>query len=140
MLSKKNRYAFHALEYLALNQGKGPVLIEEIAKAKKIPRKFLENILLELKKAGILHSKMGKGGGYYLLKEPREIAFAQVIRLIDGPIALLPCVSINYHEKCTECVHEEAECPLRMVMIQVRDESLKVLENKTLADVIGTDF
>jgi len=100
MLSKKNRYAFHALEYLALKQGTGPVLIEEIAREKQIPKKFLESILLELKKAGFLSSKMGKGGGYYLLKSPDEIRFAHIIRLIDGPIALLPCVSLNYHEKC----------------------------------------
>jgi len=136
MLSKKNRYAFHALEYLALKQGSGPVLIEEIAREKQIPKKFLESILLELKRAGILNSKMGKGGGYYLLKKPQEIRFAHIIRLIDGPIALLPCVSLNYHEKCLECVHDEESCPLRAVMIEVRDESLKVLENKTLEDVI----
>ncbi len=137
MLSKKNRYAFHALEYLALKQGTGPVLIEEIAREKQIPKKFLESILLELKKAGFLSSKMGKGGGYYLLKSPDEIRFAHIIRLIDGPIALLPCVSLNYHEKCNECVHSEDNCPLRAVMIEVRDESLKVLENKTLADIIS---
>lgn len=136
MLSKKNRYAFHALEYLAKKAGTGPVLIEEIAREMHIPKKFLENILLELKKAGILSSKMGKGGGYYLLKNPEEIRFAHIIRLIDGPIALLPCVSLNYHEKCQECVHDEASCPLRDVMVEVRDETLKVLENKTLADVI----
>lgn len=136
MLSKKNRYAFHALEYLASRMGSGPVLIEEIATEKKIPRKFLESILLELKKAGILNSKMGKGGGYFLMRKPEEIRFAQIIRLIDGPIALLPCVSLNYHEKCDDCTFEESECRLHFVMAQVRDESLKVLENKTLADII----
>ncbi|MBI1221736.1 MAG: Rrf2 family transcriptional regulator [Bacteroidetes bacterium] len=140
MLSKKNRYAFHALEYLAMHRQEGPVLIEEIAKNKRIPRKFLESILLELKRAGVLNSKMGKGGGYFLSMEPHEIRFAHIIRLIDGPIALLPCVSLNYHEKCEDCVHEEATCPLRSVMLKVRDESLKVLENKTLADVIRSEL
>ena len=136
MLSKKNRYAFHALEDLVEHRDSGPRLISEIAESKMIPKKFLESILLELKKAGFLGSKMGKGGGYYLLKEPNEIRFADVIRLMDGPIALLPCVSLNFYEKCEDCTSDEETCRLRSVMISVRDESLKVLENKTLADLI----
>ncbi|MEX1189147.1 MAG: Rrf2 family transcriptional regulator [Bacteroidia bacterium] len=136
MLSKKNRYAFHALEDLLEHRSEGPRLISEIATAKKIPRKFLEAILLELKKAGFLGSKMGKGGGYYLLKQAEQIRFADIIRLIDGPIALLPCVSLNYYETCEDCLEDEATCSLRKVMIQVRDESLKVLESKTLADLL----
>ncbi|EJF09727.1 BadM/Rrf2 family transcriptional regulator [Pontibacter sp. BAB1700] len=100
MLSKKTKYAFHALTYLAENQDKGAVLIQEIAASKNISHKFLENILLELKKAGILGSKKGKGGGYYLIKKPEEITLAKIIRLLNGPIAWLPCVSLNYYEKC----------------------------------------
>lgn len=134
MLSKKTQYAFHALTYLAENQDKGPVLISEISQERQISLKFLENILLELKKAGVLGSKKGKGGGYYLIKPPEEVKLARVIRLLDGPIALLPCVSLNYYEKCENCVEEY--CGLNHVMAEVRDNTLKVLESKTLKDVL----
>ena len=134
MLSKKTQYAFHALTYLAENIDKGPVLISEISDERKISLKFLENILLELKKSGILGSKKGKGGGYYLIKAPEEIALAKIIRMLDGPIALLPCVSLNYYEKCENC--QEDICGLNVVMSEVRDITLKVLENKTLKDVL----
>src|ERR1700748_117377 len=100
MLSKKTEYAFQALMYLAEKSKDSPVLIAEISKKKKIPLKFLENILLELKKAGVLDSKKGKGGGYFFNQSPSKIYLAQVMRLIDGPIALLPCVSLNFYEKC----------------------------------------
>ncbi len=97
MLSKKTQYAFRALSYLAENYGKGPVLISNISTEKKIPLKFLENILNELKKADLLESKKGKGGGYSLRISPRNINLATVIRVINGPIALLPCVSLNFY-------------------------------------------
>uniref|UniRef100_UPI0040482D07 RrF2 family transcriptional regulator n=1 Tax=Roseivirga sp. TaxID=1964215 RepID=UPI0040482D07 len=134
MLSKKTQYAFHALTYLAENIDKGPILISEISDERKISLKFLENILLELKKSGILGSKKGKGGGYYLIKSPEEIPLAKIIRMLDGPIALLPCVSLNYYEKCENC--QEDICGLNVVMSEVRDSTLKVLENKTLQDVL----
>ncbi len=134
MLSKKTQYAFHALTYLAKNLDKGPVLISEISQERQISLKFLENILLELKKAGILGSKKGKGGGYYLIKSPEEVSLARVIRMLDGPIALLPCVSLNYYERCENC--QEEICGLNRVMSDVRDNTLKVLENKTLKDVL----
>lgn len=135
MLSKKTQYAFHALIHLAEQADKGPVLISEIAQEKSISIKFLENILLELKNAGILGSKKGKGGGYYLLKPPKDIALAKIIRLLDGPIALLPCVSLNYYERCENC-KDEAICGLHEVMSKVRDASLKLLENKSLKDIL----
>ncbi|WP_440133769.1 RrF2 family transcriptional regulator [Chitinophaga sancti] len=135
MLSKKTQYAFHALIHLAENQDKGPILISEIAQEKNISIKFLENILLELKNAGILGSKKGKGGGYYLMKPPKEIALAKIIRLLDGAIALLPCVSLNYYERCENC-KDETVCGLNEVMSKVRDASLKILENKTLKDIL----
>ncbi len=91
MLSKKTKYALHALTFLAKSSGNGPVLISEIASKNNIPRKFLESILLELKKNGVLDSKMGKGGGYFLYLKPSEIKVSTIIRLFDGPIALLPC-------------------------------------------------
>lgn len=133
MLSKKAQYAFHALTYLMEKQDEGHVLISEISAEKKISQKFLEHILLELKKGGLLGSKKGKGGGYYLLKAPNQIPLAKVIRLIDGPIALLPCVSLNYYERCENC--DENVCGLNRVMAEVRDANLKILENKTLADI-----
>jgi len=133
MLSKKSQYAFKALIYLAQNTDKGPVLIAEIAKKKKIPLKFLENILLELKKAGVLESKKGKGGGYYFAVPPSQVPVAKVFRLLDGPIALLPCVSLNFYERCKNC--DEKSCGLHDMMANVRDATLKVLEKRTVADI-----
>jgi Rrf2 family protein len=135
MLSKKTKYAFHALTYLGKHREQGAILIQEISEKYGISHKFLENILLELKKAGFLGSKKGKGGGYYLIKAPNEIALSKVIRLLDGPIALLPCVSLNYYEPCEECESQE-RCGLNKVMIKVRDETLKILEMKTLQDIL----
>src|SRR5258706_12730953 len=134
MLSKKSQYAFKALMYLAQNNDKGPVLIAEISKKKKIPLKFLENILLELKKAGILESKKGKGGGYFLKKDPAQIKVATIVRLVNGPVAMLPCVSLYFYKRCDNC--DETSCGLHDIMIEVRDASLAVLENKTLADLL----
>ncbi len=133
MLSKKSQYAFKALMYLAQNADQGPVLIAEIAKKKKIPLKFLENILLELKKAGVLESKKGKGGGYYFAVPPSQVPVAKVFRLLDGPIALLPCVSLNFYERCKNC--DEKSCGLHDMMANVRDATLKVLEKRTVADI-----
>ncbi|MEO6317010.1 MAG: Rrf2 family transcriptional regulator [Chitinophagaceae bacterium] len=133
MLSKKSQYAFKALMYLAQHTDKGPVLIAEIAKKKKIPLKFLENILLELKKAGVLESKKGKGGGYYFAVSPSQVPVAKVIRLLDGPIALLPCVSLHFYERCKNC--DEKSCGLHDMMVNVRDVTLKVLEKRTVADL-----
>lgn len=134
MLSKKTRYAFRALSHLAENYGQGPVLISTISKQQRIPLKFLENILNELKKADLLESKKGKGGGYNLKISPRRINLATVIRVINGPIALLPCVSLNFYEKCEDC--NEEYCGLRKIMTITRDATLKILEKKTLHDIV----
>lgn len=134
MLSKKSQYAFKALTYLAARYNEGPVLISEIARKKRIPLKFLENILLELKKAGMLDSKKGKGGGYFLKKDPAKIKVANVIRLVNGPIAMLPCVSLYFYERCKNC--DEKHCGLHDLMIEVRDASLNILENRTLKDLL----
>ena len=134
MLNKKTKYAFKALTYLAEHQSQGPVLIAHIAKKKKIPLKFLENILLELKKAGMLDSKKGKGGGYFLNIPASKIPLADIIRKIDGPISMLPCTSLYFYERCKNC--DEKNCGLHDIMIQVRDANLKILENKTVADLI----
>lgn len=138
MLSKKTKYAFHALTYLGKREERKPVLISEIATQTKVPKKFLESILLDLKKAGILTSKMGKGGGYYLLKDPEDVQLSDVIRMFNGPIALLPCVSLNYYEPCDECV-DETSCGLNKIMIEVRDETLKIVANKTLLDILKAE-
>jgi Rrf2 family protein len=134
MLNKKTQYAFKALEYLAEHRDQGPILISEIADQKHIPLKFLENILLELKNDGVLESKKGKGGGYFLKLPPSKIPLARIIRKIDGPIAMLPCVSLYFYERCKDC--DEKNCGLHDVMILVRDANLKILEKKTVADLI----
>ena len=110
------------------------MLIATIAHEKKIPLKFLENILLELKKADLLDSKKGKGGGYFFKVSPNQITLATIMRLIEGPIALLPCVSLNFYEKCADC--NEKKCGLNKIMCQVRDNTLSVLEHKTVADLV----
>ncbi len=133
MLSMKTQYAFKALMYLAQNDNGEPVLIAEIAEKKNIPLKFLENILLELKKSGILNSKKGKGGGYFFNQPPSDVRLAKVIRLIEGPIALLPCVSLNFYQKCKNC--DERNCGLSDVLKEVRDATLSILESKTVADI-----
>jgi len=133
MLSKKTKYGLKALSYLSKQERNTPVLISDISKAENISQKYLESILLTLKKNGILSSKKGKGGGYYLLKEPSSIKISTIMRVLEGPIAMLPCVSLNYYEKCDDCVDEE-QCSLSILMAEVRDSTLKILENKTLAN------
>ncbi len=120
---------------LARNADNKPVLISEIASKEQLPKKFLEAILLELKRNGLLGSKKGAGGGYYLLKKAEEIKLATIIRVIDGPIALLPCVSLNFYERCEECI-DEHYCGIRDVMKDVRDATLRILGEKSLADMI----
>lgn len=137
MLSKKTQYGLKALGYLASKYGQGPVLISEIAKSKKIPIKFLESILLQLKNKGVLDSKKGKGGGYFLANAPKKTTLAFAIRIVDGPIAMIPCVSLNFYEKCKDC--NEATCGLNKAMAFTRDATLKILEKKTLQDLIDTE-
>jgi Rrf2 family protein len=134
MLSRRTQYAFRALTYLVDKYQQGPVLISEIAEKKSIPLKFLENILLELKNASILDSKKGKGGGYFINKPPAETSIAAVIRIVDGPIAMLPCVSLYFYEKCKNC--DEHNCGLHGMMEEVRDATLGILENRTLQDLV----
>jgi Rrf2 family protein len=135
MLSKKAKYAINALVYLAKHYKRGPVLIHEISKHENIPHKFLEAILLELKKDGILNSKKGKGGGYYLIKSPEDVNMADVIRSMDGAIALLPCVAHKYYEPCEEC-KDESTCGIRSVFSDVRNETVNLLKKSTLAHII----
>lgn len=134
MISKKTKYGLKALSFLAKQEPNIPVSILEIATTQNISQKFLEAILLDLKKRGFLGSKKGKGGGYYLLKPAKEISVASVFRALEGPIAWLPCVSLNYYEKCDDCTSEET-CDLNRMMVQVRDNILAVVENKSIADI-----
>ena len=133
MLSQKAQYAFRALTYLVHQYQQGPVLISDIAEKKHIPLKFLENILLQLKNAGILESKKGKGGGYYIKNDPAKTSVASVMRVVDGPIAMLPCVSLYFYQKCKNC--DEHNCGLHNIMEEVRDASLRILETKTLSQL-----
>jgi Rrf2 family protein len=134
MLSKKTKYGIKAITFIARQENNNPVQIATISKSENISHKFLESILLILKNAGFLGSKKGKGGGYYLLKEPKDIFMTDIIRRLEGPIAMVPCVSLNYYEKCDDCPDEET-CSVHKLMIQVRDSTLKALKNNTLADL-----
>jgi Rrf2 family protein len=138
MLSKKTRYALKALVVLARYYGKGPQLIADISSEENIPKKFLEGILLELKNAGILGSKKGAGGGYYLFKQPREVMLSEIIRKIGGPISLIPCVSLNFYERCEEC-KDEATCGVRQMALRVRDATLTILTKTSLADMVSRE-
>ena len=131
MISKKAKYAIKALKALTEAYGTGPVLISQIASQELIPRKFLESILLDLRNHGILQSQKGKGGGYLLRVEPERITLAQVIRIIDGPIAPTPCVSLNFYVRCDDCEDEET-CTIRPIMLRVRDANLAVYEKTTM--------
>ena len=133
MLSKKTQYALQALSYMVGKEAETPILIAEIAAAKNIPLKFLENILLELKKAGFLESKKGKNGGYFFAMVPGKIKLSAIFRTIEGPIALLPCVSLNFYKKCDDC--NEKVCGINKVMIEVRDNTLAILDKRTVADL-----
>lgn len=135
MLSKKTQYAIVALVKLAREYQQGPQLIGEIAKEEGIPKKFLEVILLELKNFGIVSSKKGKGGGYYLIKDPGDINLAEILRYFEGAIALVPCVAFKYYESCVFCKDEEV-CGIRNVFKEVRDESVRILKRTTLAEIL----
>lgn len=135
MLSKKTKYGIKALTYLARQENRTPVQIATIASSENISLKFLESILLSLRKNGFLGSKKGKKGGYYLLKDPKEIMMTTVMRVLEGPIAMVPCVSLNFYEKCDDCP-DESNCAVHKLMIEVRDSSLKVFRNTSLADMV----
>jgi Rrf2 family protein len=135
MISKKTKYALKALLYLARKYNQGPVLISALARDERIPKKFLELILLTLKNNGVLQSRKGKGGGYFLGKLPREISVGNVIRILDGPLAPVPCVSETAYAKCQECV-DERTCGIRPVMKDVRDAIANILDKTSLGDML----
>ena len=134
MLSKKTKYGIKALTFLGRQENRTPVAIATISKSENISLKFLESILLTLRKNGILGSKKGKGGGYYLLKSPSDIPMTAIMRILEGPISMVPCVSLNFYEKCADCPDESA-CAVHQLMIKVRDNTLEIFRNTSLADL-----
>jgi Rrf2 family protein len=134
MLTMKARYALRALAVLARSPRGEPVLISTIAEREGLPKKFLELILRELKQHGILDSRKGRGGGYLLRRDPTEITLAQIIRILDGPIAPVPCLSQTAYRRCEGCV-DERTCGLRLVLKDLYQANLRILENTTLTDV-----
>jgi Rrf2 family protein len=138
MLSQKAKYALQALSYLASRYQEGaPVLIGTIAREKNIPIKFLEAILVELRNHDVLTSIRGRSGGYQLAESPKKITLARVIRIVDGPIALLSCASLYFYKPCSNC--DQKTCGISPVMKEARDAILKVLEKRTVNDIKDTE-
>jgi Rrf2 family protein len=135
MISNKTKYGLQALLSLARDFGRGPILIADLAEKERIPRKFLETILLQLKNAGILGSRKGRGGGYFLARDPAEITMGSAVRLLEGSLAPLPCVSESAYQKCEECL-DETSCGIRLVMKDVRDAIAGILDHTSLKDVL----
>ncbi len=135
-LTQKAKYALKALVFLAKEYERGPVLITTIAESEGISRKFLELILLELKNHGVLQSKKGRGGGYWLAQAPEDIYLGRVIRIFEGALAPLPCASKRYYRRCKECKDEET-CEVRAVMLEVKAATLRVLDTTSLRDTLS---
>ena len=127
-----------ALVYLAKHYGERPSLISEIAKSENIPQRYLEAILLELKRLGILGSKLGKSGGYFLIKDPSNVFLSEIVRHFEGTIALLPCVSEKAYQRCEFC-KDELSCRIRKVFKEIRDNSFNILKNTSLKDLADED-
>ena len=136
MLAHKTRYALRALLYLAEETEGDPVQLASIATSQRVPPKYLELIMLDLKKAGLVKSVRGPRGGYRLAREPKEISFGEIVRAMEGPIALVPCASVNYYAPCGDC-HDEATCAIRRAFAILRDRSSELLEGISLAEAAG---
>jgi Rrf2 family protein len=136
MLSKRAKYGLRALVYLAQHQGEGLVQIGNIAETLNIPRKFLEAILLDLRNEGILQSRKGREGGYYMERSPDTIPVGRIIRFIDGPLASVPCVSQTAYARCDDCPNEKT-CVIRCLMKEVRDATAKILDGVTLDQLVN---
>jgi Rrf2 family protein len=137
MLSSRTKYGIHSLIYLAHRFGRGFIAIKEISEAERIPKKFLEAILLDLKGAGILISRAGPNGGYSLRLPPEQLTVGRVVRVLEGPLALTPCVSQNNYSPCSDC-RSEAECSIKLVMKQVRDATAEIMDQVTFR-TLATD-
>ena len=134
MLTQRSRYALRALIFITRSGGIAPVPISVIAADQKLPRKFLEIILLDLKNGGLVDSFRGKSGGYRLAKPASQISFGDIIGLIEGPLALVPCVSVTAYQRCADCF-EESTCVIRKIMLTVRDNTAAILDHTSLADL-----
>ena len=132
MLSKKLKYGLRAMLALADEAGGAPLQASELAAKQRLPKKFLEAILLELTRNGLLQSKKGRGGGYILGRKPGDITIGQIVRVLEGPLALVTCVSQTAYKPCDECLDEET-CGIRLAMKEVRDATAHILDNTTLA-------
>ena len=140
MLTQRSRYALRAMLHLAIQPyGGPPVPMNRIAATANVPRKFLELILADLRGAGFLHSHRGKSGGYCLSRRPHLISLGEVIRVIEGPLALVPCVSRTAYRPCLDCKNE-ASCAIRIAMARVRDETARILDGTSLADALAEDL
>lgn len=137
MLTQKSRYALRSLLYLVEEGGGAPVQLARIADTQKIPPKYLELIMLDLKKAGIVRSTRGPRGGYVLTQAPGAISFGAIVRALEGPIALVSCASENFYAPCGDC-HDEASCAIRRAFAIVRDETTRILDGISLA--AGADW
>ena len=133
MLAQKTRYALRSLLYLVEEGGGAPVQLGSIATTQRVPPKYLELIMLDLKKAGIVRSTRGPKGGYKLARPAAEISFGEVVRALEGPIALIPCASVNYYAPCGDC-HDEETCAIRRAFSILRDRSAELLEGISLAE------
>jgi Rrf2 family protein len=140
MLTQRSRYALRAMLYLAGQPILGaPTPMNRIAVEANVPRKFLELILADLREAGFLHSTRGKMGGYRLARPSHLISLGEVIRVIEGPLALVPCVSRTAYRSCTDC-KDEMRCAIRQAMARVRDETARILDGTSLADATAEDL
>jgi Rrf2 family protein len=137
MLSQRAKYGLKAMLALARRPGSAPLLVADLAREESIPQKFLEMILLQLRNQGLVQSKKGPGGGYLLLQSADAITLGRVVRILDGPLAPVPCASVTAYRKCVDCADEDT-CGVRLVMKQVRDATAAILDHTTLADVAGT--
>ncbi|MCW4470061.1 Rrf2 family transcriptional regulator [Flavobacterium sp. MFBS3-15] len=135
MMSKKCKYALKALIFLAKNQDKGNLFTADIATQENIPKKFLEQILLVLKRAGYVGSQTGYGGGYFLLKPAPSITVADIHRLFDGAIALVPCVAVDYYQKCADC-NDEVTCTMRREFMKIKEQTRLVMKETSIASFL----
>src|SRR5688572_21302556 len=138
MMSKKCKYAIKALIELGKNYQHGTMQTAEIAKNQNIPKKFLEQILIELKKGGYVNSKQGAGGGYYMLKDPAKISLLEIYRTFEGAIALQPCVSEKYYELCHDC-EEPHVCGMRVAFAQIRDQTYELLSTQSIRTLLDNE-
>ena len=134
-MSKRCKYALKALVRLAKEYRKGNLMTDDIARSENIPKKFLELILLDLKRGGFVQSKLGAGGGYYLVQRPKKITLAEIYRFFDGAIALQPCVSEKFHQRCDDCPDEET-CLLKSALAEVREKTFKIMSRISLQSLI----